>query len=265
MDGAAAGPSWPAVPPSWPDAPPPPVAPPAPSAFWSNTATTAPAAPLDPSATASASAWLAPARPPKPRRERSHLGLLTFSALLVAVGVAALLDAAGTVDLSLQAGLAVALLVVGAGLIAGAWYGRSRGLIALGLLLTLLASFVSIVDVPMRGGTGDVTWRLTSADELAAGYHLRAGSAVLDLTAVPFGEQVRTVDASVGFGQLTVVVPDGVSVRVTGHIGAGDALIFGQQQNGFDLDIDSADDAAPQLVVTTHIGFGELQVRHVAS
>ncbi|MEO6711984.1 MAG: PspC domain-containing protein [Mycobacteriales bacterium] len=235
-----------------------PDAPPESSAYWAATATTPPlAAPAPPH-------WSVPA--PKKRRERSQLGSLTFSALLIGIGLAALLDTTGTADISLQGVLAGAVLIVGIGLVAGAWYGRSRGLIALGVLLALAVSVVSLVDVPWRGGTGDVTWQLTRVDQLDDGYHLKVGAAVLDLTAVEFGEGRHAIDANVGFGELTVLVPEGVSVRVTGHIGAGDVTVFGApQQDGFDLDLDIGDPSTADLTINTRMGLGELQVRHEAS
>lgn len=62
---------------------------------------------------------------PQAPRPRSVLGLVTVAAALLAVGVVALLDTTGVAGLSLATCLAIALIVVGVGLVAGAWFGRS--------------------------------------------------------------------------------------------------------------------------------------------
>src|SRR4051812_6512398 len=79
--------------------------------------------------------WTPPA--PRPKRERSRLFGLTFSAMLLVAGVLAAIEASDAADISAGVVLATLLIVVGCGLLAGAWIGRSRGLIALGLVLTL--------------------------------------------------------------------------------------------------------------------------------
>lgn len=266
----------PAAPPAanWPGQPPqPPVAPPAPSAFWAQTATTAPYAPTAPyAATAPAGGgplpsmpWGYAPKPDKPARRRSYLGTMTFFMLLISVGVAALLDATGAVNVSAQGVLATVLMVTGAGLLVGAWFGRSRGLIALGLGLTLAVAAVQAVDLPWKGGTGDIRWNVTSAEALDDGYHVQAGSAVLDLTRVEFGTATYTMDVSLGLGDLTILVPDGVTTRVVGHLGVGDVTIFGQHQGGVGVDIDNGDPGTPQLLIKTRLGLGDMKVRHETS
>ncbi|HEY1740548.1 MAG TPA: PspC domain-containing protein, partial [Acidimicrobiia bacterium] len=84
--------------------------------------------------------------PPPPRRERSMLGRLTWSALLLLAGAAALLNATGAVDVDAGFVLTLALVLVGVALLVGAWLGRSRGLIALALLLVLACSVDAALD-----------------------------------------------------------------------------------------------------------------------
>jgi phage shock protein PspC (stress-responsive transcriptional regulator) len=251
----------------WPGQPaPPPTAPPAPSAFWAATATTSPApsAPIGPPSDGPARAWAwqpAPATASKPTPERSQLGVLTISALLIVLGVASLVDATDAFDVSPQGVLASALVVVGAGLLVGAKFGRSRGLIALGLLLTLATSLVRAVDIPLQGATGDVRWEVTSTDQLRSRYSLRAGTAVLDLTDLEFGEP-RTIDVAIGAGEFTILVPVGVTTRVKGHLVAGEADIFGTRYGGIDIDFNKTESSTPTLTINTRLGLGDLQVRH---
>jgi phage shock protein PspC (stress-responsive transcriptional regulator) len=79
-------------------------------------------------------------RPGRPPRPRSVLGPVTLSLLLIFGGVALALNNAGVLDISLFGFLAFALFAVGAALVVGAWRGRSRGLIFLGVALTMTIS-----------------------------------------------------------------------------------------------------------------------------
>src|SRR5439155_17989924 len=66
-----------------------------------------------------------PPPPPVAAKPRSPLGRLVLSLALFGVGIVALIDVAGArVPASVY--FAVALAVVAAGLVAGAWYGRAR-------------------------------------------------------------------------------------------------------------------------------------------
>ncbi|MEP7053806.1 MAG: PspC domain-containing protein [Actinomycetota bacterium] len=286
--------TWPGYPPSGPQPERHPDAPPAPSLFWAATATAAPesftpapaaAQPPPPSwgvqppagswgmppppaswgSQPPAAAWTYRPPTPKPPRERSVLGLLTISILLLAAGIAGFFDSGDSVDFSAQGYLAAGLAIVGGGLLIGAWYGRSRGLIALGLALTVVVSGVAAIGGPFTGRDGDVTWRPTSVDQLGAGFHVRAGSGVLDLRTVEFGPDPQNVDVSLGIGDLDILVPPGVSTRVTGHLGLGDVTFFGDKQEGVDIDIESAESNTPQLIIHLRLGAAGVKVRHEAS
>lgn len=236
----------------WPSVPPVPPAPPGPSTWWSGSASSPPET-VQP-----------PARPPAPP-DRPRLGSLTLSLLLLVAGVAALLDAAEAIDLTAQGVLAGGLVLVGAGLAVGAWFGRARGLIPLGIVVTLALMAVAAVDLPFRGGFGERVWRPTAVADVTA-YELVAGDATLDLTDLPLGESERTVEASVGFGELTVVVPEGVNVEVDGHVGMGVLTVFGDMQDGVDLDAgETATGEVVQLRVQVHVGMGEVVVRRAAA
>ena len=60
-------------------------------------------------------------------RERSPLGWMTMGAILLALGVAALLDQAGVINVSLVQYLALPLALMGVGLLVGAFWGGLGG------------------------------------------------------------------------------------------------------------------------------------------
>jgi hypothetical protein len=193
--------------------PPPPPVPTVADATESMTTTRPPASPT-PS--------LAPAR-----RERSYLGAVMWSALLVFAGTAWLLDASGAVDVDLGVAVALGLAVVGVALVVSAWFGRARGLIALGVVLALVVGVLGLVDVPLRGGIGDPTYHPRTIAAVGGDYALGVGNLAVDLRDVDFSGSTRKVHAQVGIGQLDVTVPESVRVVVNAHVGVGAARVFG--------------------------------------
>jgi phage shock protein PspC (stress-responsive transcriptional regulator) len=164
-----------------------------------------------------------------PDRPRSYLGRLTASALLVLLGTVWVLDASGVVDLDLALVAALALLLVGAGLLASAWFGRARGLIALGVVLMFVVGLLGFVDVPLRGGIGDPTYHPRAA--VHGDYSLAIGNLSVDLRDVDFAGRTRRVHAQLGIGQLNVTVPTGVRVVVDAHAGVGSVTAFGDSSH----------------------------------
>lgn len=210
--------------------------------------------------------------PAPPRTPRSRLGRLTAGATLVALGVTWWLDQAGAVDAGFRDVLAVALLVVGGGLIVGAWWGRSRGLIGWGVLLTVLVLVASIpamaglddVRTVAVGGMGERSWQPATVEEIAPRYELGMGDATLDLSEIDFDGADVAVAAQVGLGELTVYVPDDVDVDTDGSVGVGELRLFDLAASGMgNLQrrvADTVADPAGELDLTASVGMGELVV-----
>ncbi|HZC26986.1 MAG TPA: PspC domain-containing protein [Actinopolymorphaceae bacterium] len=165
-----------------------------------------------------------PRRRPVPTDRQSRLLLAgTLAAVLVVTGAMGLLGGD-----SIPAGgyVATALGVVGLGLIAGTWIGRTRILTAIGVVLALALIPVTAAD-QWPGGTVDATLRPTSVGEIRPSYHYGAGTLVLDLTQVDFAS-ARPVATSIdlGAGEVKVLVPSDVDVQVNADISAGDLMAF---------------------------------------
>lgn len=86
----------------------------------------------------------------------------------------------------------------------------------------------------------------------------------LDLTraTIPVGQ--NTVRASMGFGDLTVIVPRDVAVRVKASVGLGDVRVFQERADGIapHLDFQSPDYATAErkLDIEASVGLGEVKV-----
>ena len=203
--------------------------------------------------------------PPGPERPKSHLGAITWSLLLLLVGGAWLLGRAG-LDIDVGVVVALALAIVGGALVLSAWYGRSRGLILLGVPLVLMIGVLGVVDLPLRGGVGAPTYRPATVAAVHHRYELAIGDLSVDLAGVDFSGTARHVQARLGIGQLNVTVADGVRVVVGAHVNAGSVTAFGHMTRDCcptDLDLVERGTAGNgTLYVDARVGAGNIRIKH---
>jgi len=217
--------------------------------------------------------WTAPPGPPPPppapprRRDRSVLGAITLWVGLLAAGVMFLLDRTGAWHLHPVTFFAVLLGIVGLGLVVGSFTGRSRGLIALGILLSLVTSLVAAVPAVGVGRTGTATWVPSSISATPSdGYSLAAGKATLDLSAATIDDP-REVQAQLGAGRLLVIVPAGVRLVLHADVGVGTLRTpDGRRDDGIGRTVDAVygppSGSGPTLTLRLNLGFGNLEVRY---
>jgi hypothetical protein len=106
--------------------------------------------------------------------------------------------------------------------VVGAWFGRARSLIAVGVAAVLALVAVATYDIPLRGGVGDRIWAPTSVEKLDSPYRLGSGNARLDLTEMEPPGRPIDVEASIGTGQLVAIVPADADLLVTADAGLGE-------------------------------------------
>ena len=162
-----------------------------------------------------------PAPSRAPARRAPSTSQVVGGIVLVLLGLGWMLEATDVVELSATTITATLLVVVGGGLLVGARAGRHGGLIALGTVLTVVTAATSALDVPLSGGIGDHTARPLASEPLPDAYRLAIGSLTVDLREVSFAAPVE-LEASVGIGELIVIVPAGVSLSIDAHVGAGE-------------------------------------------
>jgi hypothetical protein len=150
--------------------------------------------------------------------------------------------------------------VVGAALLASAWYGSRRGLLPLAVLLTLATAVGVTADVPFSGGIGERNWDVSRISDLERTYRLGIGEGVLDLRDVELDGR-RTVEASIGMGHLVVHLPPDVRTTVRAHAGMGAVWIDDREDGGVDVDRTvtfPGDDG--ELVLRLRVGMGQIEV-----
>jgi phage shock protein PspC (stress-responsive transcriptional regulator) len=180
-------------------------------------------APVGPAAPAAPVAeWIS--TPPLPPRPRSPLGGITASIAAVVAGVLVLVGATGT-HTPVAVPIAAALGVVGLGLVAGSYFGRSWGLFLLAAALTASLGAAAAAQPLLDDGVGKRDWSPTGS----ASYRLGAGKGVLDLSSVA---PTADITAHVGYGQLLVVVPTSLALTVDAEADYGDVDLFGKADGG---------------------------------
>lgn len=202
---------------------------------------------------------------PKPKPEPSRLGRLTFGLALIALGVMGIADMSG-LNVPGGAYVAAALAMVGIGLIIGAWYGRARGFIFLGLLLSLLLPAVaSGPHITERSRAGSVMWNPNSIERVSDRYEHRFGEAVLDLSNVDFTGQDKEISADISFGQMRIILPPNVDTEVRTDVSFGDAQVFQRDVNGVGVNHSNEDlgedgEGGGKLVILLDVRFGTAEV-----
>ena len=198
--------------------------------------------------------------------ERMRSGRLVAGLLLVLFGLGWLLEVLDVIDFPWDVLLPVALILVGVALVVAARSGtRPGGLIAVGIVLTGVMVIGSAIDFPLGGGVGERQERPATVAELREEYRLGIGQFTLDLTGLSSAELQRDAGARVrvGIGQLVVIVPDGLAVRVEARATLGNVRIFGNEEGGFGIERSHLptlfDETIVDLVLS--VGLGEVEVR----
>jgi phage shock protein PspC (stress-responsive transcriptional regulator) len=244
-----------------------PVPPPGEPGAYGQTPGTAYAAPA-PTATPAQQVPPVPPPPPPAPRERSILGRLTFFTALTVSGLMLLWNATSdgsADDFRAVAVLGTALAIVAIGLLVGAFMGRARGLIVLGVLLSLATSAAAATDQRLSGGVGERVWTPTTVAAAERVHRLGVGDAELDLTQLPDGSQAD-VETRLGVGELRVYVPADARVVVDAQVGAGNSeLLGGEEEGGTDLDrtVRGGPIGTPsgtRITIDAEVGLGSLRV-----
>jgi hypothetical protein len=161
--------------------------------------------------------------------------------------------------------VAVAVLLAGAAILAGAFIRPVRWLILPAVALALTAGAVSAAGIDLDGGIGERSYQPASSVDLRDRYELGMGELVLDLrnTDLPPGDVPVKID--LGVGEARVLVADDVCVATSAEVGMGNVRMFSRDNGGVDIDFDEAPVASAsttRLVLDAEVGLGELRVSH---
>ena len=186
---------------------------------------------------------------------RAGLGIV-----LLAAGVLWLLAATDIVDLSYRVAIGILLVVVG---LAIALSRSHRGpLVLVGILVVLAGIPALFVDNDVwTEGVGDETVSPAQTADLVPFEH-GIGKLTVDLRAPGLELDDETVEASLGIGDLLVLVPADTDVRVDAHVGIGNIEALGGSEDGLDVDFEriSGTSGAQELELELEVGIGSIRV-----
>lgn len=197
----------------------------------------------------------------KQRRDspRRLLGL----ALLALVFVIAVSHARvwpGTGDLWLLVAIVVAAV---------AWWrlsprgvARVVGILAVLALVAAIAVPLATIRVPLFAGIGSRDVAPALASQVHSQYRLGIGRLTLDLSGTTLPRGQTFVKATVGIGDLHVIVPANTSVDVQGRVDAGRVDLLGGEDSGTHVSSQTFDrtGSGRVLVLDLHTGYGNVEV-----
>ena len=228
----------------------------------------------------------APRSSARPRRARSVVGSLTVAALFVYTGAAVMLDRLDVIETDIGAFCAIAVAITGTGLIVSAFTVPARWLIAVGVGLVPAALLFASVDVASWRGLGEVRVAPASLDELERDYQHGIGRLLIDLEDLQLDGRDRSVDVSLGMGEVVVYVPERIRFSADIDVGVGavterwDYLRSGgsgvwrrevrdSTDGGIGIDarvvLPTGDDSGGELDFDIDVGMGEVEIVMVPS
>jgi hypothetical protein len=155
---------------------------------------------------------------------------------MIAVSAAVLLDGLGVITLDVGRFPALALVVLGIGLLLGAWWGRARGAIVLGVLVLPVALVLSLIRLPFGVEIASRTLSPRRDDPFPASQRLLAGELYVDLTRADLRGPSRTLEIEMGAGVVHLAVPRDVTVHLVAEVGMGGLEVMGfPDRYGVDL------------------------------
>jgi phage shock protein PspC (stress-responsive transcriptional regulator) len=203
------------------------------------------------------------APPPPPRRPRSHLFGLTMALIALAEAVVWIIDATSSYDVNPSVYPGTALAVIAVALLAGTWWGRSRGLIAMGVLASLITAAAAFAG---PGPYGDKSAIPHQASDLQSSYRMGIGRFTLNLEQVTDIQALQGRDVTINqrFGQLRVVIPSSVAAVVDATVDHGSIDgppdVETLDQGGERVAMNPNPDGRPTITLHLHVAYGDIRI-----
>jgi hypothetical protein len=184
--------------------------------------------------------------------------------MLLGLGVLAILDNVGVfaVEIEPRHYLALAVTIVGVGLLVGSIAGRARWLILLGAIMIPTLMFSPVFEYDWDETTFDSTETPLTFEEVESSYHVDLGELVIDLRQLPWqGEEIE-ISATVDAGNLVIYLPDGVGIVGAARVDAGRVSGLGRSTGGVGDPELAWDDPGPLGTVFLHaeVNLGNIEI-----
>jgi hypothetical protein len=154
--------------------------------------------------------------------------------LLVGLGVLAILD--NIPGLPIEAHprhyVALAVTILGVGLIVGGFVGRARWLIIPAAILIPTVLFSPAFEYEWSDENFDRSYAPDTFDELESGYTQEIGNVMIDLTELPWDGEEVDLSVTVDAGNIEILVPPGVGLVGEATVDVGRVAAFGRESSG---------------------------------
>lgn len=211
-----------------------------------------------------------PILPPSARepRPRSYLGRITIGVMLIGLGLLAVLDNIPDVAIAAEPRhyMALAVTILGVGLMVGGFVGRARWLILVAVVLVPTMLFSPVFEYNWNSQDFDQTVTPATFAELDDVYQIDVGSLSIDLTQLPWDGQDVDLIARVDAGEIDIWVPEDVAVVGSAQADVGHVGGFGRESSGLgspNLAFDHAG-ADGTVHLDASVDVGDIQI-HVGS
>ena len=197
-------------------------------------------------------------------KERSILGRLTMGIMLLGLGILAVLDnvPAVPIDPAPRHYMALAVTIVGVGLLVGAFAGRARWLILVGAVLIPTLFLSPVFEWDWNSERFDVLVEPDTFTDVEEFYSIGVGNLVIDLRELPWNGETIDITARVDAGNIEIRVPEDVGIvgEATvdvGRVGAPGRESAGLGSPGLDFDETGTEGT---LVLDAHVDVGNIDI-----
>jgi phage shock protein PspC (stress-responsive transcriptional regulator) len=208
-----------------------------------------------------------PVQAPPPARPRSHLFGLTMAIIALTEAALWIVDASTSADVHPSVYPGAALAITAVALLVSAWWGRARGLIAIGLVAGVLTGVAAFAG---PGPYGDRSATPHQASGLQPSYRMGIGRFTLGLEHVADIEALngRTVTINQRIGQLRVVIPSSVAAVVDATVDHGSidgpTEVRSLDEGGERVLLNPDPAGRPTITLHLHVVYGDIRLERWA-
>jgi len=177
-----------------------------------------------------------PLLPPSAAKPKEHsiLGRITIGVMLLGMGVLAVLDNIEGVPVYPEPRhyLALAVTILGVGLLVGAFVGRARWLILVAVILVPSLLFSPVFEYDWNSETFEATHAPVAFSQVESSYGVELGDLQIDLTDLPWDGETIEINATVDVGNLEIWIPPDIGVFGSASVDIGRVAAPGRESAG---------------------------------
>lgn len=226
-----------------------------------------PASPADQQRSVAHSTWSAPAvEPASVPRRRYPIGLASVGLASLFVAVAAALRSANAVHPVTLTIAIIALAIAIGGLMISCLVNRSILALPVIIMFSAALSFLAVARPQLDGGVGERSVVVAATQTSPVSERLGIGRLTIDVAAE--SPAIQRLTATVGIGELHIVVPSSVTLHLHGDVGMGTVELDGVKltdgvHTQFERTISPAATADPtSLDLDLTVGAGLISITH---